>query len=230
MSLTEALELNKPFLENKYSKWYIKLVSKESDDEYTEIHHNLPRSLFPEYEKCEWNLVKLSARQHFISHMFLFQMFEKNSEQYTKMLSAINIMKGRTKYFNSRLYEIARNKWSETQKLRRWSEEHKEKISKSMTGTKRGPMSEEHKARMIATKKAKGDGKGKWMHKNGVQKKIKLEQVNEFVSLGWQFGTSRKHITEDFKQKMKQRTNDYWKKVKDSGHTGRLTVLDGVTP
>ncbi len=64
MALKKAIDNHKPFLDNKYSKWYMELVSKDCNDDYVERHHILPKSLYPEYAKCKWNIVKLSARKH----------------------------------------------------------------------------------------------------------------------------------------------------------------------
>ena len=115
MALKEDIDNHKPFLDNKYSKWYMELVSKDCNDDYVERHHILPKSLYPEFTKCKWNIVKLSARKHFIAHMLLYRMFEHNTKGYGTMLKATRMM-GRhstdNRYMNSRLYETARIKCS----------------------------------------------------------------------------------------------------------------------
>ncbi len=58
-NLQEAINLHKPFLDNKYTKWYLELVSKNSNNDYVERHHILPKCLFPEYKRSCWNIVKL---------------------------------------------------------------------------------------------------------------------------------------------------------------------------
>lgn len=59
-------------------------------DCYYEVHHILPRSLFPEYEYEPDNLVKLSLYDHFVAHYIIAK--TKNP----KMLYAFNMM-NRTK-------------------------------------------------------------------------------------------------------------------------------------
>lgn len=53
---------------------YITLCSNISaDDEYTEKHHILPKSLFPEYQNLKnhsWNCAKLSYKNHIMAHYY----------------------------------------------------------------------------------------------------------------------------------------------------------------
>jgi hypothetical protein len=48
---------------NRYINFIIDYQLNESDI-YTEKHHILPRSTFPEYEKESWNIVELSYEDH----------------------------------------------------------------------------------------------------------------------------------------------------------------------
>lgn len=64
---------------------YIKVLSNAHDDEKQETHHALPRSLFPEYEKEEWNLIPMSSRRHFICHLILYRM-KKDCKQFQRAL------------------------------------------------------------------------------------------------------------------------------------------------
>ena len=224
MSLTEAIEIHNPFVDNKYTKWYMEIVSQECNDEYTEKHHILPKSLFPEYKNSSWNIVKLSARKHFISHMLLFRMFKFNTKEYGSMLKASQMM-GRhstnNRYMNSRLYEVAKIKCSNyLSENQRWSEEHKQRISNTLKlkGIIRGPMSVEHKEKMIASKKARYVPKI-WMNKNGIQNKVVYEKIDEYLLNGWTKGTSKKHLTEEYSEKMKNIALLQWKKLKASGYT-----------
>lgn len=61
------------FLENKYSKWYFNIIetakSRENADGYLEIHHIVPRSMGGSNNSS--NLVKLTAREHFLCHLLL---------------------------------------------------------------------------------------------------------------------------------------------------------------
>jgi hypothetical protein len=234
-SLHEAIEVHQPFRQNKYLNWYLNLVSKEYDDEYTEKHHILPKSLFPEYKTCSWNLIRLNARAHFIAHLLLPKIL-KELEHERKMLWAVNRFRAKGKYFNSRLYKKVKLRISEVgisaeqvervaakRRGKKHSEEHKNKISESLKSKKivRGPMTEEHKRKMIESKKRNHVDKI-WMHKDGIQTKVRLEEVDKYMMDGWEKGTKRTHVTEEYRQKFKKYATKQWQKVKETGHTGHL--------
>lgn len=53
---------------------YINLVSADYSNietDYIEVHHILPRSLFPQFKKESWNLVKLPYKIHIDAHILL---------------------------------------------------------------------------------------------------------------------------------------------------------------
>ena len=100
-----------------YKNIYQNIIDKRKTqvpDIYTETHHILPRSLGGSDE--QENLVKLTAREHFICHYLLAKMYEKETIEWYKMNNAFLMMKcesiGQKRYFNSRLYEALRKNFS----------------------------------------------------------------------------------------------------------------------
>jgi len=88
------------FIDNKYTKWYHAIVQNAnlrtlSDDTYIEKHHVIPRSLGGVDSKE--NLVRLTAREHFVCHLLLTKMVT-GPAQY-QMLSAV------TRFQQSRKYQ-----------------------------------------------------------------------------------------------------------------------------
>jgi hypothetical protein len=78
------------FTDNKYTKWYYNIIKNAknrelSKDIYSERHHIIPRSLNGNDHRD--NLVKLTAREHFVCHLLLTKMV--NGPDYYKMLSAV---------------------------------------------------------------------------------------------------------------------------------------------
>jgi len=76
------------FINNKYTRVYYSIISRaksRSSSGYTETHHIIPRSLGGTDSKD--NLVKLTAREHYICHLLLPKMLE--GENKYKMLCAI---------------------------------------------------------------------------------------------------------------------------------------------
>jgi hypothetical protein len=148
--------------ESKYSRWYEALISKAQNrtiDGYVESHHIIPRSFGGINSKA--NLVKLTAREHYIAHALLWKM--KFAGVYgSKMAFAFNTFINKmvtevrgvhhTYTVSSRTYEVFRKEYSRLLKEkyakeggtwvgRRHSEESKKKIGEKskLKEFKKGP-------------------------------------------------------------------------------------------
>lgn len=96
-----------------------RLTNKLSRNQYTERHHIMPKCLGGTDD--ESNLVRLTAREHFICHALLAEMYEKGTNEWYRMNNAFMMMRPsptrkETRYFNSRLYELKRKDFSTTMK------------------------------------------------------------------------------------------------------------------
>lgn len=82
---------------------------------YYEKHHIIPKSLGGTNEKE--NLVKLTAREHFICHWLLVKMYDKGTIERNKMLCALwrmqCINENHKRYINSHVYEKLRIEFAE---------------------------------------------------------------------------------------------------------------------
>lgn len=98
------------FNKTKYTKWYFSLIEnarKRKILQDYETHHIIPRSMGGSNEID--NLVKLSYREHFISHLLLTKMcIEKQDE--IKMLWALHRLTFSRDYYSSYQYELTRKK------------------------------------------------------------------------------------------------------------------------
>ena len=84
-TIKEELYNKAPSNSEHYIKRYIKFIFSCIEENknlpkntYTENHHILPRCYWKEYEnltKHKWNKAKLTARQHYISHIILAKIF-----------------------------------------------------------------------------------------------------------------------------------------------------------
>jgi hypothetical protein len=88
------------FINNKYTIWYYSIVTNAQSrilpkDTYVEKHHIVPRSLGGQENKT--NLVKLTAREHFVCHLLLTKMVTGPNRY--RMLSAV------TKFQQARKYQ-----------------------------------------------------------------------------------------------------------------------------
>ena len=108
-----------------YKNIYYKIIEnakKETENGnrhvgYFEKHHILPKSLGGSND--EINLVKLTAREHFICHWLLVKMYNKGTNERYKMLCALwrmnnnGSIKHKEHYINSHAYEKLRIEFSE---------------------------------------------------------------------------------------------------------------------
>lgn len=95
------------FNDSKYTKWYFSIIKNSKPIGYTEKHHIIPKSLGGSNKKE--NLIKLSAREHYIVHLLLMKMCV-NKRDREKMAAAYQHMSktrnSSTKQrYNSRLYD-----------------------------------------------------------------------------------------------------------------------------
>jgi hypothetical protein len=108
-----------PHYLNRYITFIRKCQQKNTGyDGYVEKHHICPKAkdMFPGYKSFKehsWNLVKLTARQHFIAHLILW----KTYPNFTSCLEAIWQMKHQNhEEINSRLYEKLKAAYIENKK------------------------------------------------------------------------------------------------------------------
>jgi hypothetical protein len=83
-----------PFLDSKYTNWYNSIINRAKnrvlpDGCYTESHHIIPKSLGGNNRKD--NIVKLTAREHFVCHWLLTKMVSGKKEKY-QMWNAFSCM------------------------------------------------------------------------------------------------------------------------------------------
>lgn len=129
------------FLDNKYTRWYYAIIESAkatTHDCYTEFHHIIPRSLGGSNAKS--NLVRLTARQHFVCHLLLVKMTEGNAR--FKMICAAHHMsvchRKELYKINSITYERLQRQRSESMKGNtlgknvKWTPEQRKNLSESL--------------------------------------------------------------------------------------------------
>jgi len=148
---------------NKYTTTYYNIIyiaqsRPISTDTYTENHHIISKSLGG--SNLSDNLVRLTAREHFICHLLLIKMLTGNAKH--KMAFALSRMltsnKNHNRYFpSSRLYEFARKHRSAAisyaHKGIPESVESNIKRSIAQKGIPKGPKTLEHKIKLSHAKK-----------------------------------------------------------------------------
>ena len=153
-----------------YFKHYIKLIKKARGrviNEYCEKHHVFPISIFGKNKF----IVKLTAREHYIAHALLEKIYINryglNHPNTRKMINAFFMMnntfgRGQKRYFNSRLFEKSKLRFSEQRsgqnspmygKKRTFSQKHLDNLKAARKSGKDSPLygkkrSEEIKQKM----------------------------------------------------------------------------------
>jgi hypothetical protein len=169
------------FIANKYTDWYYNIISNAKSREvisaYTENHHIIPKSLGG--DNTSENLVRLTAREHFLCHYLLTKMTA--GQHRIKMCFAFNAFRrsseAQERTLTGRQYELVR-------KLVSAARSEFLKGNTYNLGKKRGPISEETRKKISESKKGKP---------------LSAEQKNK-ISLA----TKGKNKSEETKQKMRK--------------------------
>lgn len=136
------------FIHNKYLKWYLRLIqfrAEASPDGYIEKHHVVPLSLGGKDDPE--NVVKLTAREHFVCHRMLARCTLGEAKR--KMNYAISFFATRCgkhkRFLSSRQLEVTRTAASAARKGVAPSEKCRTAVSKAK---KNVPLSATQRAKM----------------------------------------------------------------------------------
>lgn len=119
-----------------YQKIYNQLIERAQNrtlEGYKEKHHILPKCLGGNNDKE--NLVELTAREHFLCHMLLCEIYLKeNKLKHALFLMSIGKQKIKEKHYvvGSRVYERLKTEYSQFLTGKKHSQETKDKKSKAM--------------------------------------------------------------------------------------------------
>jgi 5-methylcytosine-specific restriction endonuclease McrA len=234
------------YLQNKYSQCYYNIIDRAKSRDlpkeiYTESHHIIPKSLGGSNDQS--NLVKLTAREHFICHLLLPKMLTGIAKR--KMSFAIWSMlnrdhsKNKSRYkVNSHRYESIKKQVAEVisqlHKGKTVSKETREKLSKScqgrpspnkgraMSDSQKQKLSIAHKGKIIAPETVAKilDSRKHYRHSEETKLKIGQSQIGKVVV-----------VSEETKKKLsiaaKGRSNT-WLKGKPAHNRGILHTEETV--
>ena len=126
------------FINNKYTNIYFSIIDRAKErvvDVYTEKHHIVPRSLGGSDDQS--NLVKLTAREHFVCHRLLVKMTSgTDKRKMSRALWALTNMDkvGGRHRTTSRIFQRIREDYINTLKGTPRPKEVRDKIRASNTG------------------------------------------------------------------------------------------------
>jgi len=225
------------FLNNKYSTWYYNIINKSKNrllTGYKEKHHIVPRCMGGKNTKD--NLAILTAREHFMVHMLLCKFTTGQAKR--SMLYAFKCMcyykkDGRNYKINSRIAQKLRSEL-------KFSPEHIENLRKSHLGIKQSKehilkrilsrkeftkqmklkIGQFHKGNKYNLgKKASKETKLKlskmrkgsiWVNNNLESKRIKKDELQNYLNIGYKLGRDKTYLTKAYSLKMSKLTQAYW--------------------
>jgi hypothetical protein len=210
------------FLNNKYKTWHDNIITKAKNRTltcYTEKHHILPKCLGG--SNNENNLVRLTAKEHFIVHMLLCKFTEgevKRKMLYAHIAMSHYIKEGRDYKIGSRIAEKLR-------KELKFSPKHIENLRKSHTGKKfsdatKKKMSVLHKgnkynlgrksSEMTRAKLRVIQRKMIWVIKENLATKINKDLLQQFLDKGYKEGRNTSFMNEEYKKNMSKTVAKIW--------------------
>jgi hypothetical protein len=160
--------------QNQYNLLINKAKLRVCINGYFEKHHIIPRSLGG--SNFKENIVKLTAKEHFVAHMLLAKIHGKGMWQAAIMMkNSSNSMR----YCNSRLYEISKKEWKKIVTGVKRSPETIEKIKANQTPYKH---SEETKQKMSEIRKGKPRPGNPNSFKHSEESKKKMSNTRKAMS------------------------------------------------
>lgn len=168
--------------------------NREQNDGYYEHHHIVPRSMGGSDSKT--NIVKLTAREHFIAHCLLARMYGG-----TQWASVLRMKGNNRQYTNSRLYATARIQHAivmstinlgNLNAIGIRSEKTRTNISNSLKGKK--------KPFLLGNQHGKGN-LSKTGQQNSIDTRTKISLSNK-GRIPWNKGLSGNRHTEETKRKI----------------------------
>jgi len=207
-----------------YLEIYNKIILRAQNrnlEGYKEKHHIVPLCMDGTNEKS--NIVKLTAREHFICHWLLCRIYSKNKKLVYAFWFMCNAKsKGQKRHIpSSRAYQEAKILRREILKLRKDSDETR--LKKSLNNARKGKPnwnsgkrgyklkthklfhSQETKAKMSLAHKGNHNMKGK-KHSEETKRKMRLAHKGRIVSeeTKKKMSLSKQNMSEETKKRMKE--------------------------
>lgn len=224
---------------NKYTTWYEKLVLTAKtrilpDELYFENHHIIPHCMTK--DNSADNIVKLTAREHYIAHLLLWKM-TMLPKWHNKMMMALHVMingsgskrqkQERASYrIPSRIFEANRKEWalhmsnsSKGENNHFYGKKHSEKTVEKIKEANR-------RTKDIRSEKLKGEKNPMWgkTHTDEVKKILSVKisaawtddrrrRKSEETALKWQNAEYRAHQNEKRKQRWESASEEERKRI-----------------
>jgi len=184
-----------------YLKIYNSLVERGKSRQltgYTETHHIVPKCVGGTNDK--WNLVKLTAREHFICHLLLCEIYPENSKLRFALWNMCNVKRNyQSRYkVSSRLYNFIKEEYSKNVSGihnprfgKKLTNEQKNKISLSRIGKYDGEKNSFYgKKHSDKTKELLRKKSSEYKHREESKEKMSIAHKDKL----WYFNDNGEHL------------------------------------
>jgi hypothetical protein len=212
---------------NRYKR-FIDSLKKQNVEGYSEVHHIVPRSMGGTNDSD--NLIRLTARQHFIAHWMLWKAYGgKMTMAFHAMVYRYNKKIKRHTKVNSRTHSKLIEEHASLISIlnmdnkyalgNKWTEESKQKL-RDARAKQIIPKESYEKAKLKMAKLV-------WMN-NGIEScRVDNLLVEDKKKNGFVEGRLVAYVTKEYREKIRNTSKVQWQKVKESGHSGNLHSIKG---
>jgi len=197
---------------SKYSIWYEQITEAAKnrtliDGTYVEVHHIIPKSLGGTNKKE--NLVRLTAREHFICHWLLTKIHKNDPIAYYKMINAMRIMRADNKSqhryntkITSKVYEKIKSEYSVLQ-------------SAKVSGVNNPMYGKKQTTEAIAKIKIANTGRIQPLQENINQKQAMIGRIRKPFSDEWKENLSKSRTGEKNHMYGKKQSTETKNKIRE---------------
>jgi hypothetical protein len=210
---------NMETINNKYKVWHDNIIARGKNRVltcYTEKHHIIPKCLGG--SNNEDNLVRLTAKEHFIVHMLLCKFTEgRNRHLVLVAFEGMCRLKNDRRNYKITSRVSAKLREESKQHSHMKTDKYKQMFSKRMMGntiTLGFKHKSETKNKIAERLKGNQNTKGMvFINKNGKSRAVKPELVNDYLKEGFKLGKDRSYITAEYRELHRRLTTARNKKV-----------------
>ena len=192
---------------------YIEFVlnNKYDGEEYSEVHHILPRSRYIEYVNDSWNLIRLKYLDHIKAHELLFKSY--NIREYQRTLNFMNSEVAK----DSKLISNASKKgWLNLKKNKKKYDAFCEKRRNYMSS-----LSDEEQSRRSKLGWDKLD-------EDGYKKRCKINKENWTDALKKNKSAQMKEFFKNNPDESRRRVQERWDSISEEKRTEFIKKMDNV--
>lgn len=180
---SEVLKGNRPHNKNELARW-----RRRGCEDYYEFHHVIPKCCGG--DDTEYNLIPLTAREHFLAHYLLLSIYKDTEFEYS-LLCAFNIIVQTSKDI------LVKRRINSKNISKLIEEKHRQQVGRKLGEDFckkqkyiQSHRSDEWKSNISKSKLGKMNGMShsKWVNDGKTSKVVDISELENYLSSGWFIG------------------------------------------